>query len=122
MVLLCVARLLVMLAHFGWWRAYVGPAKGARACKDPAIVRRLAAHIERAAWRLPFAVKCLPQAVALSWQLRRRSIAHRIVIAVRPPGARGGEDDLHAWVECGSAIVLGELPGPWAEIHTLGKA
>ena len=119
MVLLGLARLLVGLVPFRWWSTLVGPAEGAREPTQPAAVRRLAAHVERGAWRLPFAVKCLPQAVALSWQLRRRGIAHRVVIAVRPPGSRSGDDDLHAWVECGSAIILGERPGPWAVIHAL---
>lgn len=53
----------------------------------------------------------------LSWQLRRRAIAHRVVLAVRPPAMRGNDDTLHAWVECGDTIVLGELPGPWLQTY-----
>lgn len=121
MVLLSLARLLIIWVPFRLWSSHLGSAKGARASPDPATVRHLSAHIERATWRLPFAVKCLPQAAVLSWQLRRRGIAHRVVIAVRPPSARGGADDLHAWVECGAAIVLGERPGPWVELHSLGE-
>ena len=115
--LLCAARVLVALVPFRLWRSALGSAADARDCAELALVRCLVAHIERAAWRLPFAVKCLPRAMALSWQLRRRAIHHRIVFAVRPPGARRGDDTLHAWIECGGQVILGALPGPWLEVH-----
>lgn len=111
--LLCLAKLLVALVPLRWWRRRVGPDQGRQCSANPAEARRLAAQIERAAWRLPFTVKCLPQAIALSWQLRHRAIDHRVVLAVRPPGQREGDDTLHAWVEAGDRIVLGDLPGPW---------
>lgn len=114
--LLCCARLLIAVLPFGLWRRGIGPHEGRRQRQDPDAARRLAAHVERAAWRLPFTVKCLPQAMALSWQLRRRGIAHSLVLAVRPPAMRGGDDALHAWVECNGRIVLGELPGPWIRL------
>ncbi len=117
--LLCLARLLIALVPFGLWRRGLGPGANARPQPETAEIRRLAAHISRAAWRLPFAAKCLPQAMALSWQLRRRAIAHRIVFAVRPPGHRSGDDMLHAWIECQGEIVLGELPGPWLTVLAL---
>lgn len=114
--LLCCACVLIAALPFGLWRRGLGPSEGRRQLQDPGAARHLAAHIERAAWRLPFTVKCLPQAMALSWQLRRRSIDHNLVLAVRPPAMRGGDDALHAWVECDGHIVLGELPGPWIRI------
>ncbi len=117
--LLCLARLLVAAVPFRLWRRSLGPRKTAGAQLNPATVRRLAAHIERAAWRLPFGIKCLPQAMALSWQLRRLGAPHRIVFAVRPPGQRGASDRLHAWVECHEWIVLGDLPGPWVRVFEL---
>lgn len=114
MLLLCLARLLVAVVPFRFWRDRLGGRPGDS--EDGATARRLAAHIERGAWRLPLAITCLPQALALSWQLRRRRIGHRLVFAARPATARVSEDGLHAWVECASAIVLGELPGPWLEL------
>lgn len=114
--LLCLAWLVVALIPLRWWRRSLEPARNNGHRSDPAEARRLAAQIERAAWRLPFAVRCLPQAIALSWQLRRRAIDHRLVLAVRPPGQRGGDDALHAWVEAGDRIVLGDLPGPWMRL------
>jgi hypothetical protein len=57
--------------------------------------------------------------MALSWQLRRRGVAHRIVFAVRPPDQRDAADTLHAWVEYQDRIVLGELPGSWVRVFEL---
>ena len=84
-----------------------------------AEARRLAAHVRRGAGRLPLASKCLPQALALSRMLRRRRIAHHLIIAARPDAARTGKDDLHAWIEVDTAIVLGDLPGPWMPLFSL---
>jgi hypothetical protein len=117
--LLCLARLLVAVTPFHIWRQGLGLREQSGETLELAEVRRLAAHVERAAWRLPFTVKCLPQAVALSWQLRRREVDHCVVFAVRPPGQRGAADMLHAWVEYQNRIVLGELPGPWVRVLEL---
>ena len=119
--LLCLARALIALVPFRLWRQHLGGLDrtdpGADPVPDPAELHRLAAHVARAAQRLPFTVKCLPQAMALSWQLRRRRLAHTVVFAARPPGARAGDDALHAWVESGARVILGDLPGPWIEIY-----
>lgn len=117
--LLIAACLLVALVPFRLWRGWLGPAKGRDQIADLAAARRLASHVGRAAWRMPFAVKCLPQAMALSWQLRRRRFAHRIVFVLRPPHLRGQADALHAWIACGDEIVLGDLPGPWLVVHAI---
>lgn len=117
MVLLGLARAVVALVPFRIWRQYLGWAQSTAQAADPAAVHRLAAHVARAAQRLPFDVKCLPQAMALSWQMRRRKIAHTIVFAARPAGLRAGDHALHAWVERESKVILGELPGPWMEIY-----
>ena len=117
MALLCLARALIALVPFRVWRGRLGGAGRNDQGADPAEARWLAAHVMRAAWRLPFKVKCLPQAMALSWQMRRRRLAHTIVFAVRPPAARKGDDALHAWVESEAKVILGDLPGPWIEIY-----
>lgn len=115
MAWLCLARLAVAVLPFSWWRRTLGPGPAPRS--DPDKARRLAAHLARAAWRLPFATRCLPQAMALSWMLRRRGLDHVLVIAARPPGQRGDEDRLHAWLAVGDQVLLGELPGPWLELY-----
>lgn len=125
MALLCLARLLVGLVPFRLWRATLGhvagegDASGADCLQAYQTARRFAAHVERAAARLPFATKCLPRAMALAWMLRARGLGYRLKLAVRPPHARSGQDDLHAWVEAGGTTVIGELPGPWVVTLTL---
>lgn len=120
MLLLLAARLLIAAVPFGMWRKWLGGQADAQNRVDAPAARRLAAYIERAAWRLPITIKCLPQAMALSWQLRRSGLAHSIVFAVRPPGHRDGRDDLHAWIEVGGQVVLGDLPGPWLRMLDQG--
>lgn len=117
MGLLCAARLLVAAVPFRLWRTWLGRSSGNGGKGDVAAARRFAAQVNRAGSRLPFATKCLPRAMALSWLLRRARLPHRLVLAVRPPEQRGGGDDLHAWVEVSETIVLGDLPGPWLRLH-----
>lgn len=95
-------------------------AAGRPSGPDLAEAKRIAAHVEWGARRLPFATKCLPRAMALSWMLRRRRVAHVVVFAVRPAHLRGSDDDLHAWVEVGGEKIIGDLPGPWLETLRIG--
>ena len=123
--MLCWARLMVEFVPFDRWRDSLGAALGDRSdnlSADAGLTeaRRLAVHVDRAAARLPFATKCLPRAMALSWMLRHRRMGHAVVIAVRPPQLRDESDALHAWVEVEGAKILGELPGPWLETLRLG--
>lgn len=111
MALLCRARLLVAMVPFSRWRGSLGGAGPARLPE----ARHSAKVIEWAAARLPFASKCLPRAMALSWMLRRAGVGHTVVVAARPADSRGSDDDLHAWVEVGGERILGDLPGPWVE-------
>ena len=122
MLMLCYARLLVAWVPLGRWRDSLGWASSAKGNSSASLAaaRKLAAHVEWAAVRLPFQIKCLPRAMALSWMLRRRQIEHGVVIAVRPAGLRDSADALHAWVEVDSQRILGDLPGPWIEILRLG--
>lgn len=112
--LLCLAKMLVALVPLRMWRSSLGPGTtGQRRAGDLPRARQEAHHVMRAASRLPFSVKCLPQAMALSWILRRAQIPHAVAIAARPPGQRDGEDALHAWVDVMECKVVGDLPGPW---------
>jgi hypothetical protein len=54
--------------------------------------------------------------MALHWMLRRRHRSSQLVIAVLPEQARGGVDDLHAWIETGGEILIGELDQPFRPI------
>lgn len=115
---LCLARLVVAWLPFGIWRGWLG-LSGAALPDAANEAQRLAHHVDRAASRLPFPTLCLPRAIALSRLLLRRGIPHQLVIAARPASQRGGGDDLHAWIEAGGRIVLGELPGRWLETARL---
>ena len=120
---LCMARVLVALVPFNRWRTSL--SLGGSAVAPPASVasaRALADDVERAAQRLPFATKCLPRAIALSWLLTDKRIAHSFVFAVRPPRMRTCSDALHAWVEVAGVKVLGDLAGPWIETLRLGES
>ena len=119
LTVLVAARLLAMAVPFTWLRLRLGH-HGSASAVDLVEARRLAAHVDRAALRVGGLTRCLHRAMALSWQLRRCEIAHSVVLAARPAGQRRqGGDDLHAWVECGGATILGDLPGPWLELLRL---
>ena len=96
-LLLCRARFLVAAVKFGTWRKTLGTPWTDReqSRPDKAEAKRQAVRIERAAQLLPFHMKCLPRAMALSWVLRDRMIRHSVVFAVRPAQFRGSLDDLH---------------------------
>ena len=120
MASLCAARLLIATTSFKRWRQTLGAVSDRRELQPSARATRLAAHVEWAAKLLPFASKCLPRAMALSWMLRSRKIGHCVVFAVRPAELRGFDDQLHSWVEISGEIILGELPGPWVETLRIG--
>jgi Transglutaminase-like superfamily len=117
--LLLLARAMVAVVPFANWRTRLGRT-GETGPGQLESARRLAAHVERGAARIGLPLKCLPRAMALSWMLRRRRIAHRLVMAARPQAQREGAlDALHAWVECQGETVLGELEGPWIVVLRL---
>ena len=122
MSLLCGARLTIAFVRFDRWRDLLGwKGNGSHvSLQERADARQAAADVAWAARRLPFATKCLPRAMALSWLLRGRGIAHSLVFAVRPADMRASPDSIHAWVEVDGATILGDLPGPWLETLRLG--
>lgn len=104
------ARVLVGFVPFQVWRGSLGavsrqcaPKAGAGAI---AQARAWASRVERAASRLPGDSKCLPQAMALQWLLRREAIGSRLVIAVHKSD-RAHRHSFHAWVEVGGELVIG---------------
>lgn len=126
MLLLLLAQLLVSRLALGRWRALLGPAGNpARPVLGPerkasGAPRLIGACVERAAWRLGGGFKCLPKAICAHWMLRRRGLPSRLVIAALPRAARGGPDDLHAWAETDSGVVIGEITEPLVPLSRFG--
>lgn len=117
LALLVLARVLVAGPPLGWWRRWLGPVAHAARVEPPDRAdRQLARAVERATQRLPGGAKCLPRAMALHWMLRWRHRPSQLVIAVLPGQERGGVDDLHAWIETGGEILIGELDQPFRPI------
>jgi hypothetical protein len=117
LALLVLARLLVAGPPLRWWRRWLGPLTSAPSADPPTTAdHRLARAVERATQRLPGGAKCLPRAIVLHWMLRRRQRPSQLVIAVLPGSVRGGADDLHAWIETGGEVLIGQLDQPFQPI------
>ena len=56
---------------------------------------------------LPFRTRCLPQAVAAQWMLRRRGVRSRLVFGVRRGAEGSGQLEFHAWLMVGGECVVG---------------
>ena len=120
-LLLLAACLLVASLRLGRWRRWLGPvATAATAGIASDHDRLLAKAVDRATLRLPGQSKCLPRAMALHWMLARRGRGAQLVIAVLPGAARGGLDDLHAWVEAGDEVLIGALDQPFRPLARFG--
>lgn len=108
---LVTARFLVRHVPFRHWRGFLGQMGadvsqiGLRQVEIGVLVKA----IERADARLPFACKCLPRAMALHAMMRRRGISGELVIGVLESARRGSIEDLHAWVETGGEILIGDV-------------
>lgn len=122
MTALGLARFLIRFVPLGRWRRTLGLASGDRGGGALAEARQIARQVERGAERLPFETVCLPRAMAMSWILRRRKIAHALVFAARPAHRRDDEHALHAWIEVNGSKVIGDEPGPWIETLRLGDS
>jgi hypothetical protein len=121
--LLAAARMLIAIVPFGRWRAALGqpcPVPPSAASSDrPAdnSARLLVKAVGRAAERLPGGSRCLPQAMALQWLLRRRNLGGILVIGAKARTARGTLDDLHAWVIRDGTTLIGRSDDPYVPIY-----
>lgn len=113
MAWLTLARILVAQVRFEHWRRWLGtpvaPQTGDASLRlDTNLAqRRLSRAVVRAADRLPRESRCLAQAMALHWMLRRRDLGGVLHIGVLPGEARGTLEDLHAWVVRSGEVLLG---------------
>lgn len=74
--------------------------------KKQTLVFDISSAINRAAYYIPWEVKCLAQAIAGKFMLRCRKIESTLYLGV----AKEKESQLkaHAWLRCGQQIVCGE--------------
>jgi hypothetical protein len=111
-VLLLMAVLLIRLAPLRSWRNSLG--RIAPAPPDHAVTtahRRIARAVVRATEWLPGEYVCLPRAMAVQWMLRRRGLPSALVFGVVQGGLASGDiHALHAWVETGTTVLIGNDP------------
>lgn len=129
MAALAAARIMVRWVPFSLWRRVLGQVveqptdRTAMGSSDLALACFLARRVERAAQRLPGTSKCLPQAMALQWLMRRAGMPSRLVIALHRHD-RASEHTFHAWVEIGGNMLIGhcerELYSPVATFDQFG--
>jgi hypothetical protein len=108
MVLLILARLLVRWVALHRWRGTLGRVGEAAVSPCDPGYGAVSRSVVAAARRLPGDFVCLPRAMAVQWMLRRRGLASALVFGVSPQAKDDGLHALHAWVEGGGRIVIGE--------------
>ncbi|MRD46815.1 lasso peptide biosynthesis B2 protein [Caenimonas koreensis] len=98
-----VAWLLLRVMPFPSIQSHIRNRRVDQAARDSALAPiDLGRLIDMAARTSPVPSTCLTKSVLLCWMLRRRGVAHELIIGVRP-----GEAGLqaHAWVECEGSPV-----------------
>ena len=103
---LLVARILVQYVPMRFWRYHVDTS----ADSTPAplrVPRKVGWIVRKVARRLPFRARCLPQAMAVQWMLRRRAIRSRLVFGARRGTAPKTTLEFHAWLIAGGECVIG---------------
>lgn len=63
--------------------------------------------VRKVARRLPFRARCLPQAMAAQWMLRRRGIGSRLVFGTRRDTTPAASLEFHAWLIVSGECVIG---------------
>jgi hypothetical protein len=106
---LALAQVAVHVLPFRWLTGGLGQPRA----ESPAVLPpEVMPTVHEVGWaigaivrRLPKAPKCLVQAVAAQWMLRRRGIAGTLYLGVARNPARSLS--AHAWVRCGEFFVTG---------------
>ena len=72
-------------------------------------LRRRLRSLRKLVRHLPLRVRCLPQAMAAQWMLRRRGVSSTLVFGVRRGNPQNRELEFHAWLDAeGECVVGGE--------------
>jgi hypothetical protein len=103
-------RAVLLAVPFRW----IAPNLGAHMAETPSrdeggergqLAKEVAQAVSRASRQVPWAAKCLVQAMAGKKMLQRRGIASTLYLGL----AKSPDQDLqaHAWLRCGDQIILG---------------
>lgn len=110
-VLLCLARLLVLILPFRWLAISLGRhmvETGAQVDSSHLRCARMVGQAVCSAARYtPWESVCLPQAVAAKWMLKRRSVGGTLYLGVAKDETKPEKLAAHAWLRCGSLIITG---------------
>ncbi len=110
MLLLLLARLLVACVPMRYWRKSLGRMAAPSPTSNDYPCRTIVQSVVRGAYHLPIEMVCLPRAMAVQWMLRRRGQPSALVFGILPQQSSGGIHALHAWVEVGADIIIGDDP------------
>ena len=108
---LLAARLLIAAVPMRLWRGSLGQVAAGDQSAGEALhplTPKIARAVIRGCEFLPIAMVCLPRAMAAQWMLGRRGVHSALVFGILPGGQRDTIDALHAWVEAGGEIVIGD--------------
>jgi hypothetical protein len=109
-----VSSLGVAVVPFRKVLALVRPAVPGNAAPEDATVAAVRWAVSAAARRVPWRAKCLEQALAAQWMLRRRGVRATIFYGVsKAPGGL----EAHAWVRTAQRDVIGcEIAADFTEL------
>lgn len=111
-ICLAVARALIALIPFRYWRRSLGSLSAENHPVQnegvPELALRIAQAVNRGARYLPLASVCLPRAMAVQWMCARRGYSTELIFGVQPGGRASGQAALHAWVEYDGVAFIGQ--------------
>lgn len=120
-LLLGLARLLVWTLPFKYWVKLIG--KPMSISNDyqyihikPQKLLNIQWAIKSAAYRVPWQAVCLPQAIATKWMLSFRGQTSKLLLGLRPDPEQNNKLAAHAWLECGSEIVVGKVDKEYTKV------
>ena len=109
--LLGIARLTTLILPFKWIAGSLGrhmiETDAQMSVRESQSARLVGQAVVSASRYTPWESVCLAQAVAGQWMLKRRGIAGTLYLGVAKDETRPKKLTAHAWLRCGSMIVIG---------------
>jgi hypothetical protein len=111
-VLLGIARLAILALPFKRLAVTLGKhmVESGTQIDTPALLsaRMIGQAVRSAANNTPWESRCLAQAVAGQWMLKRRHIAGTLYLGVAKDETKPEKLGAHAWLRCGNIILTGQ--------------